>query len=43
MARRKQAGKTVFIVTTLEIEKLNGKGNISQFFEHVLKNEFGAM
>lgn len=43
MARRKQAGKTIFIITTLELEKLNGKGNINQFFEHVLKNEFGAM
>lgn len=43
MARRKQAGKTVFIVTTLEIEKLNGKSNITQFFQQVVKNEFGAM
>jgi len=43
MARRKQAGKTTFIVTTLEIEKLNGKSNITQFFQQVVKNEFGAM
>jgi hypothetical protein len=43
MARRRQAGKTTFIVTTLEIEKLNGKSNITQFFQQVVKNEFGAM
>ncbi|MCS7077723.1 MAG: hypothetical protein NZ455_13490 [Bacteroidia bacterium] len=43
MARRRQGGKTIFVVTTLELEKLNGKSNITQFFQHLVKNEFGAM
>ncbi|MCS7029171.1 MAG: hypothetical protein NZ519_10465 [Bacteroidia bacterium] len=43
MARRRQAGKTTFVVTTLELEKLNGKSNVTQFFQHLVKNEFGAM
>ena len=42
MAKKKNSlGETNFIISTLEIHKLNGLFNITGFFEEVFINEFG--
>ena len=41
VALRKSGGQTNFIISTLELEKLNGNNNIDDFFNKVLKQEFG--
>lgn len=35
------AGNTNFVISTLELQKLDGLGNMNTFFEQVLINEFG--
>lgn len=39
-AKSNAAGKTNFILSTLELHKLNGKGNMDAFFNQVFNTEF---
>ena len=39
-SKTNSGGHTNFIFSSLELQKLNGAGNISQFFQQVMQNEF---
>jgi hypothetical protein len=41
MARRKSSGQTNFILSTLELQILDGLGNIDSLFQRIYKDEFG--
>lgn len=41
MAKQEVNGQTNFVISTLELQNLDGNTNIDQFFQKVLKDEFG--
>lgn len=41
IARKTAGGETTFVLSTLELQKLNGLMNMDAFFEQIIINEFG--
>ncbi len=39
--KKDDAGNTNFVLSTLELHKLDGDGNMNSFFQQVINNEFG--